>query len=369
MASTTFTSGTIVTKEWLNDVNKLTYGDSATITNSSSFWPDVSSDVQMHRMAGRLFVYDGATFTGNFSGTQSGFIPTSTEGANWAPRDSALFVSSKRGLMAITGFASNQNMPTGAPTETIGVSGFAIGKQTGKSVWGLYSDVQFESGTSGYGVEFAVKNKSGVDQTATPYYEVGGAVGIWLPAGGDASYGGAPNAPNNWGIAFGSSSSTGQTWNRGIVFFKNSITGTDGTTGTGIAIEMAKGHTISWRAPGNYAGFNIRSDVNAANSNVSLVALNNAIYMTGTGSGNIVQFGHQTNGVNYLQIFNGANGSPVTLQAAIGGTDTNLDIRFVTQGSGVLRFGTWTSNADAPVNGYITIKDGSGTTRKLATIA
>lgn len=35
----------------------------------------------------------------------------------------------------------------------------------------------------------------------------------------------------------------------------------------------------------------------------------------------------------------------------------------------LVRFGTWTSNADAPVNGYITVKDYAGNTRKLATIA
>jgi hypothetical protein len=31
--------------------------------------------------------------------------------------------------------------------------------------------------------------------------------------------------------------------------------------------------------------------------------------------------------------------------------------------------GTFTANADAPVNGYITVKDAGGTVRKLATIA
>ncbi len=33
------------------------------------------------------------------------------------------------------------------------------------------------------------------------------------------------------------------------------------------------------------------------------------------------------------------------------------------------RIGAWTSNADAAVNGYVTVTDNSGTSRKLATIA
>lgn len=329
MASTTFTSGTPVTKEWLNDVNSLTYGTSTT-TNSSSFWPDVSTDVQMHRMSGRLFVYDGVTFTGNFSGTQSGFVPTSTEGAAWAPRDSAFFAASKRGLMAITGFASNENMPAGAPTETIGVSGFAIAKQSAKSAWGLYSDLQFESGTYGYGLEIAVKNKS-TNQTSTPYFATTGTYGIWLPGGGDSTYGGSPANPSNTAIAIGKNATT---WNKGIVFFKDGLTGADGTTGTATAIEMGKGHRVVWLATGGYAGFAIRSDVNAAASDTAMTAINNAVVFSGANGKNMLQIGHSSGAVNWLGINNSASGSSVSLYANSDGTDSNVNILVTPLGNG-----------------------------------
>lgn len=46
------------------------------------------------------------------------------------------------------------------------------------------------------------------------------------------------------------------------------------------------------------------------------------------------------------------------------------DLRFTrVSGTGAVRFGTWTANADAAVNGYITMKDIDGTVRKIATIA
>lgn len=61
-----------------------------------------------------------------------------------------------------------------------------------------------------------------------------------------------------------------------------------------------------------------------------------------------------------------ATGAPI-LQAI--GASTNLDLRLIPKGTGVIRFGTHTTNADAAVNGYITIKDSAGTVRKLATIA
>lgn len=51
------------------------------------------------------------------------------------------------------------------------------------------------------------------------------------------------------------------------------------------------------------------------------------------------------------------------------GTPADIDLTLQTKGAGVVRLGTLTANADAPITGYITIKDEGGTTRKLAVIA
>jgi len=48
---------------------------------------------------------------------------------------------------------------------------------------------------------------------------------------------------------------------------------------------------------------------------------------------------------------------------------SDAQVRRMPKGTGTVSFGTWTSNADAAVNGYVTITDSSGNTRKLATIA
>lgn len=45
-----------------------------------------------------------------------------------------------------------------------------------------------------------------------------------------------------------------------------------------------------------------------------------------------------------------------------------LIAKLTPKGSGNVRFGALTTNADAPVTGYITIKDAGGTVRKLAVI-
>lgn len=76
---------------------------------------------------------------------------------------------------------------------------------------------------------------------------------------------------------------------------------------------------------------------------------------------------HAANAVNYVQMVGSATGGPPHILSA--GSDANIDLRLSTKGTGVLRYGTHTANADAPVTGYITIKDSGGTTRKLAVIA
>jgi hypothetical protein len=71
--------------------------------------------------------------------------------------------------------------------------------------------------------------------------------------------------------------------------------------------------------------------------------------------------------VNYLNVIGAITTASPAIQAA--GSDTNIDVTLTPKGTGVLRYGTLTANADAPITGYITIKDSGGTTRKLAVIA
>jgi len=392
----------------------------------TGYWPDVTSTAIIQRVRDRMFLNDGAAFTGNFSGTQSGFVPTSTEGANWASRDSSLFVAQDSGLMAVTGFVSNANINTagGQPTESIGVSGFAIGNKANRSIWSLYGDIQFTQGNYAFAMELAVKNLEGVNRNSTPYVFTTGTYGIWLAGGGDATYGGAPTNPSNTAIAIGANATT---WNKGILFRSDGLTGTDGVTGTATAIEMAKGHQLVWRTPTNYVGFTIRGNATNDTANLTLSAENNYIGLYGY-SGVIAVFQAVSSPANYLGLFNsaaasypaiaasgsdtdigvfyrakgtaphrffsqdslsneefragGVNSAPVNYIHAYGtnasggravlsatGADTNVDMQLVTKGTGVVRFGTHTGTADTAVSGYIEIKDAGGTIRKLAVIS
>jgi hypothetical protein len=70
--------------------------------------------------------------------------------------------------------------------------------------------------------------------------------------------------------------------------------------------------------------------------------------------------------VNWVDVGGAATGAPPGLTAA--GSDTNISLKLVPKGTGKVRFGTRTANADAAITGYLEIEDAGGTIRKLAII-
>jgi hypothetical protein len=76
--------------------------------------------------------------------------------------------------------------------------------------------------------------------------------------------------------------------------------------------------------------------------------------------------GSVASSVNYINAAGGATGNAPGLYAQ--GTDTNVDLALVPQGTGRVRFGTLTATSDVAITGYIEIKDSAGNVRKLAVI-
>lgn len=108
-----------------------------------------------------------------------------------------------------------------------------------------------------------------------------------------------------------------------------------------------------------------------SDSNVSAVyatkGTGDHTFQTGAGSYTQLIVLNTTTAVNYMTITgNGAGGPP---QLAVAGADADIDLYLLPKNNGVVRFGTRTASSDVAITGYITIKDGGGTTRKLAVIA
>src|SRR5262249_51258717 len=129
--------------------------------------------------------------------------------------------------------------------------------------WGMYSDVQHEAGARySWGLEIAVKNK-GSNVINDPYNggPIGLTQGIWLAGGGDNTYGGSAANPSSVAILVGKNA---HTWNKGICFLQDGITGAIGTSGTGTAIAFGRGHMLEWYASSGVPGYQVYSDVSAA---------------------------------------------------------------------------------------------------------
>lgn len=75
---------------------------------------------------------------------------------------------------------------------------------------------------------------------------------------------------------------------------------------------------------------------------------------------------HTASAVNYGTATGAVAGSAPIFSVA--GSDTNIDLALTPKGTGLVRFGTRTASADAPITGYIEIKDSGGTVRRLAVI-
>lgn len=257
---------------------------------------------------------------------------------------------------------------TSAGTSAIGISSYALNNNPslGTLAWAFYGEAHRTQATSGQTLAMELDTRSIVaTSTATPYGQ-GSVIGLQLASGCGASAVGQFDASAAIQIE-----ANPMAWKTGIVFGATAITGTDGTAGsatTGIAIAMARRHVIQWYEPTtNTLGAAISSAVTSAAGRVQQNFVNNGINFIGAAANNVFTLTDTASGVNYLNIASSATGTAVRLTAA--GTDTDVDIFAVPKGAGVFRFGTFTGSADVACNGYITIKDAGGTSRKLMTTA
>lgn len=175
----------------------------------------------------------------------------------------------------------------------------------------------------------------------------------------------------------------------GLIFTKdtNSITHTVGAysiirrAATGARYIETKGYgrfvgAGESASPANYvevrgsaagAGVNIVAGGTDTNVGMSITAKGTGAIALQANSGvGVIVAPPATPPVNYMQVAPSVAGSPLVVSAQ--GTDADIDMQIQAKGAGRVRFGTRTASADAPITGYIEIKDAGGTLRRLAVI-
>jgi len=323
----------------------------------------------IHRFADRVFMGEAA---GKFYGDSL----TSDSGTSWFQKPGypaylginagVLYTNNDRTKYGIVSAVRTSN---NASSQVIGFGSAVVNDTASANAWGFIAEIQHETGSSSIGLEIGAKNSSAVVTNAkTPYTNAGGVFGLWAAGGGDNAFGPVSTQPSNTALVVLKNS---QPWKRGIVFTSDGIDGTDGSAVSvtnGVAINLARRHLIQWNDPTNdVMGASITSTVTTSASSVQMVMADAQIQFLGPASVDAFYITAVASAVNFPSVRSAIAGAPVRLEA--NGTDANIDIWINPKGTGVLRVGTWTSNADAAVNGYVTIKDSAGSTRKLATIA
>lgn len=389
------------------------------------FHPDLAASTQVWRFKDRAFFGDAADATGYWSGNQGVWPTNGPAGPSWIIRDSTVVASSQIGNIAIAGLARSSDRTTAATT-VCGVVGAALGDVVGGSPRAFYGDLCNEACNFAVGMELAVKNrKSEVTADAYTTSDSGnGTFGLTINTG-DNAYGGDAlyNGTAAITLAGGNSGNTTR-WNLGIMFQAASLT----VDGNGRSTAMAFGQKagMKWYVSAGNVGSEIRGDNNTTGADTSLVFEANSVQLYGTNGKRVFQASHQSNGVNYIQMQNGITANSPRFQAAGDDTDigflfvtkgsapyrffnggttqeefrlggvsaspvnfihiygaasggspniaaagagTDLDIKFIPKGAGVVQYGTHSAIGGETITGYITIKDAGGTVRKLAVVS
>ena len=335
----------------------------------------------IHRLSDRVFVGGAADQLAGDSTNADGGTSWWTDRANcmsYLAHNGTLLTIAQHapyaGVFLARGSDVNGQNPIG-----LGVS--VVNDIAGKHAWGGIVEAQHESGITTYCWEFGVKNKFPSENIAPhPYAQSAGVFGLWFAGGGDGNQGGIATQPASAGLYFLKNLQSGLPanrggWKRGIVFGSGALDGTDGSaasTGVGVAISMARRHTIDWMAPSQGSrgveapGARITSLVTTADRASQINFIDGHIAFTNLDGKIAFSVTTETVGNDYLAVR--PNNTMAVLAAE--GPSTDVDIMLAPKGGGRVRIGsTFTASSDAPVVGYVVVKDSTGTPRKLAVIA
>jgi hypothetical protein len=215
--------------------------------------------------------------------------------------------------------------------------------------YGMYLEVmRYDNASVTFGAEWDIKNL-GDNVIINPFDRFGPAggatMGLWL-AGGGGDYGGTGPAgpglnPSSVALAITRNS---HTWNTGISFTAAALTGTDGITGSGEAIAMAKGHQINWYAsaidPSNNFDYGvrateIRSDVTDPEEGTRMRFINNGFFLAGREGGVTQRYFQATRvpgAVNLISVLGSVSGVAPRVNAT--GEDEHINLILQPKGDG-----------------------------------
>ncbi len=255
------------------------------------------------------------------------------------------------------------------------VGAFVRADAPGQSGWAIYAHGIRDSGAGPLLIaEYNVaQRESGTPEQHPFLLGSSSAAGtLWLRAGGEAALAGMTLYDANFALGIVPSVYAATTkFRKGIIFGALALTGTDGVTGYGVAMQLANRHGIEWVGSDGAtkgvitmtAGTTFVGNLTFASGGLEFQASNNnASFRTSANASN----------ANGLWIKGTAAGTAPEI--AVMGTDTNIPFVFRSQGTGdfifvntnaLIQFPNTSAAASVPANftasRILYIRDGSGT--------
>lgn len=296
---------------------------------SKNFWPDVHPDAKVHRMNDRMFLGAATKNDGKITSA------INSDNKDWLEQirgstmnNTQLGVISTIGQCAILGASRTSDFDAEGSMGCIGLQGWAINDNTThlQTAYGAYLEVRRNVGAGRtHGFELDVVNY-GSSVSIQPYdmFQQGLTVGGWIASGGEIA---TTRASAALAII-----NNGSTWEKGIVFHSIALEGSNGITGAGVAIEMAKGHVVRWMFGSGSQGASVSSSVSNSAAEQSLQFSDVGTLIRNSQSKNMLQVQVSNTFVNGILVTPANAGSGVALSAQ--GDDANIDFRITPKGTG-----------------------------------
>lgn len=324
---------------------------------TTNFWLDVSSNTHIQRIQDRIFNGAAAKNDGKILTTPSPSTKDWLELIRPATTNNAQFaVLSTIGQCAVLGGSRTSDFALADSLGCIGGQFWGINDNATQvqTAYAAYFEARRSVGAGRtHGFEIDIINfGSAVGVQPYDMFQQGLTAGQWIASGGELS---ATKASVAIAIM-----NNGSTWDKGIVFHSTSLEGTNGITGSGVALEMAKGQAVRWMFGSGSLGATINSSVSNAAAQQSMIFSDTGLLYRNSASIALLQVAVSDAYVNGLIVTPGATGTGVTMAAQ--GSDTNIDLVLASKGTGLLRINNAPVAATAGSQaGFFSIKLGTTT--------
>lgn len=345
-------------------------GTPITLPGNSSFY---APSAVISRLRDRVFVGDAVLNNGTSVASQPDWLTTyqiakgRTYGYVQTSQMSVLNSSAGGDSLTTLVVGAQSTGRTGSASQVIAVTGMGVNNSSGNvgasqnQAWAGYFEAFRDTGTAGnggaYGIEIDTMNYVSAAAVTDPYGQSGDqTVGVQMASGGGFS---GTLYPTTVGVNFQNNNAS---FDKGIVFGSTSITGANGTTGTGVAIAFGRGHTIQWYGSAGVTTSSILSTGTVTASAIQQLFSDNTATFNNASGKSILKVLGVASGVNGLQVLGATTGNSPALQAI--GDDTNVSVQVTAKGTGSILL-----NNPVTVTGVLAATGLTGTTSGAAPAA